>query len=356
MKFNRKIATLAFSLAVILSGTGAAQADPTELEVNIMTGGATGTYIQFGKNIAALAQQAGRENVVVVESAGSMENIVAVKERPRTQFGIVQSDVLDFIRTFRSDDAQMRSILRNTRIAFPLYKEEVQIVTTNATGINTISDLTGRVVAVGAPNSGTNLTATFLFEIENVRPRATVGISATEALSQLVNGTIEAFVYVSGAPTRLLQQVSANSDLKLVTIPGDVVGDYYVITTIPAGTYPWLKEDVTTAAVRAVLMTYDFNPARSEYFRQSCDAVTEISYLIKENLDNLRQSGHPKWNEVDFTAIPSGWERSACVEAAYDPQYQPPFRGVPGAAPITSNTDCAAIQNPVAQRLCLMRK
>ena len=357
MNWNKSIAGPALSLGVFLFGAIGAFADPRlaeELEVNIMTGGATGTYIQIGKDIAALAEQAGRQNVIVVESAGSMENIAAVKSRPRTQFGIVQSDVLDFIRTFRAEDAEMRSILRNTRIAFPLYKEEVHIVTTKRTGINTITDLNGRVVGVGAPNSGTNLTATFLFEIENIRPRNSVNISAGEALDQLRAGTIDAFVYVAGVPTRLLSETSPNDDFKLVTVPGTRVGDYYGITTIRAGTYPWQTEDVMTAAVRAVLMTYEFNPNRNAYFRASCDAVSEIAYLINQNMDALRQNGHPKWNQVDLQAFPSGWEQSQCVETGLSADYQPPYRG--GGISLTVTTDCNAIENPVAKRLCLMRQ
>ena len=352
MNWNNIIARPAFFLAICVFGSAGAFAQ--ELEVNIMTGGATGTYIQIGKDIAALAEQAGRENVIVVESAGSMENIQAVRQRPRTQFGIVQSDVLDFIRTFRAEDAQMRSILRNTRIAFPLYKEEVQIVTTRATGINTLGDLTDRIVGVGSPNSGTNLTATFLFEIENVRPRNLVQISAGEALDQLRAGNIEAFVYVAGAPTPLLSGASAADNLKLVTIPGTVVGDYYGITTIRAGTYPWLLEDVTTAAVRAVLMTYEFDPSRNNYFKQSCEAVSEIAYLINNNIDELRQNGHPKWNQVDLEAFPSGWEQSACVKTALSQDYRPPYRG--GGINVSLTADCSAIENPVAKRLCLMRQ
>ncbi len=352
MYLNNSFAKLAVSLSIFISCSGVVLGQDSE--VNIMTGGATGTYIQIGNDIAQLAAQAGRANVIVVESAGSMENIQAVRSRAHTQFGIVQSDVLDFIRTFRSEDSQMRSILRNTRIAFPLYKEEVHIVTTVATGINELKDMSGRVVGVGLPNSGTNLTATFLFDIENVRPRERVEISAGDALDQLLSGNIEAFVYVTGAPANLLSNMSANSGLKLVTIPGEVVGDYYGITTINAGTYPWLMQDVTTAAVRAVLMTYNYNPNKNWYFKQSCDAVTEISYLIKQNIEFLRQNGHPKWNEVDFEAFPSGWEQSACVDAAFDPNYQPPLHGAVFNASVTS--DCTGIQNPVTKRLCLMRQ
>ena len=278
---------------------------------------------------------------------------MAVKNRSHTQFGIVQSDVLDFIRTFRSEDSVMRSILRNTRFVFPLYKEEVHIVTTNNTGINTLVDLAGKIVGIGALNSGSNLTSTFLLEVANVRPGNVVEISAADALVELRNGTIEAFIYVAGAPTNLLAETNASDQLKLVSIPGEIAGDYYTITTIKAGTYPWQLEDVTTAAVRAVLMTYEYDPTRNGYFEQSCDAVSEITHLINANLENLRLNGHPKWNQVELGDIPSGWEQSLCVQTGLSPEYLPPERGQ--SVSLSFNKDCSAIENPVAKRLCLMR-
>lgn len=250
----------------------------------------------------------------------------------------------------------MRSILRNTRFVFPLYKEEVHIITTTTTGINTLTDLAGRVIGVGSPNSGSNLTSTFLLEVANIHPQDLVNVSAGDALEQLLGGNIDAFIYVAGAPTRLLAEMSATSGLKLVTIPGEIAGDYYGITTIKAGTYPWLSEDVETAAVRAVLMTYEFDPNHNAYFRDACDAVSEITYLIKENLENLRLNGHPKWNEVDLSNIPSGWEQAVCVQTAFSDTYQPPQRGAAvGGVAFSYNADCATIENPVAKRLCLMR-
>ncbi|MCF6327150.1 MAG: TAXI family TRAP transporter solute-binding subunit [Devosiaceae bacterium] len=355
MNRNIKLAGIIVWLGVFLSNTGGAFAQ--SFEVNIMTGGATGTYIQIGKDIAALAEQSGRDNVLVVESAGSMENILAVRSRPQTQFGIVQSDVLDFIRTFRAEDADMRSILRNTRYVYPLYKEEVHIVARKSSGIGTLTDLNGKIVATGGENSGTSLTSSFLFDVGNIRPARTVSASAADSLEQLRAGTIDAFVYVAGSPTKLLSDTNAADDLRLVTIPGAIAGDYYVPTTVKAGTYPWMAEDVMTASVRAVLMTYEFDPNRNAYFKASCDAVTEISYLIKENMELLRRSGHPKWNEVDIEAVPSGWEQAACVKTAFDPQYQPPERGGVGVfTPTNPDADCSALANPVSRRLCLMQQ
>jgi len=329
-------------------------------EVNIMTGGASGTYIQIGNDIANLAKAIDMD-VTVVESAGSMENIEAVRDRPFTQFGIVQSDVLDFIKTFKNEDKAMRRIANGTKIAFPLYNEEVHIVAKSSSSINVLADLSGKIVAVGAPNSGTNLTSTFLFEVTNIRPQTLVTIKASEALEELRAGRIDAFVYVAGAPTKLLLDTNANDDLKLIPVAAGAISGYYGTATIKAGTYPWLKEDVLTPAVKAVLMTYQYDPNRNDYLRNSCEVVTKISYLINRNIEYLRQNGHPKWKQVDLNALPPGWERANCVKTALEEGYQLPTMNVinsispaPSQAPAVV-INCDAVQNPVAKRLCLMK-
>ena len=347
MSYYVKFTRLLLSISLVLFCTKAPLAQG--FEVNIMTGGPSGTYIQIGKDIAALAASTDWK-INAVESQGSMENIEAVRERLYTQFGIVQSDVLDFIRTFRSEDAAMRRIVRSTRIAFPLYNEEVHIVTTKSSGISELVDLSGRIVGVGAPNSGTNLTSTFLFEIAYVRPEQSVSISATEALAQLKAGTIDAFIYVAGAPTNLLLNTSPTDDLKLISTRSGSINEYYGTSTIKAGTYPWQTQDITTPAVRAVLMTYEYNPARNAYLKMSCDAVSEISYLINANIETLKQNGHPKWNQVDLNAIPPGWERARCVQKALEESYKPPH-----SHNKAKPRSCADILNPVALRLCRMQ-
>jgi len=358
MTIKRTLAHLTVLLGMILFSTNIAVS--RGLEVNIMTGSSTGTYIQIGKDIGALAEQIGR-NMTAVESAGSLENIEAVRKRPLTQFGIVQSDVLDFIRTFRQDDIEMRRMANNTRIVFPLYNEEVHIVVRRSSGLNVLADLSGRTVAIGEPNSGTNLTSTFLFEVANVRPQNMLTISSSEGMEQLKTGAVDAFVYVAGAPTKLLADTNANDDFKILPISSESVGGYYGTSTIKAGTYPFQTEDVTTAAVRAVLMTFEYNPRHNTYFKQSCEAVSEISYLIKEHLDILQATGHPKWKQVDLSAIPPGWEVAQCVQTALKDNYKLPVNDpivMPTSASAGSSStacECSDLLNPVAHRLCLMR-
>src|SRR5690606_40862944 len=98
-----------------------------EFEHNIMTGGTTGTYIRIGKDIAGLGAQCGL-TLKVVESAGSLENFVGVRNRRNTQFGIVQSDLLEYLKTFEANDPEVQDAVRGVRIMFPLYNEEVHVL------------------------------------------------------------------------------------------------------------------------------------------------------------------------------------------------------------------------------------
>ena len=71
------------------------------VEMNMMTGGPQGTYFRFGQDISDLGASCGL-SIGVRQSAGSVENVFAVRDRPVTQFGIVQSDVLEIFGPTRT--------------------------------------------------------------------------------------------------------------------------------------------------------------------------------------------------------------------------------------------------------------
>ena len=54
-----------------------------EVEANIVTGGPAGTYIQIGRDLAALGAECGL-TLNVQESAGSIENMNAVRDKLKT--------------------------------------------------------------------------------------------------------------------------------------------------------------------------------------------------------------------------------------------------------------------------------
>lgn len=290
-----------------------------EFEKNVLTGGPSGTYIQIGRDVGEIAGRCGL-TLNVQESAGSLENFLGVRRRPNTQFGIVQSDVLEYLRTFAAEDPETAEAIAGVRIAFPLYDEEVHVLA--ARDIADLGGLEGRRVAVGVEDSGTFITASLVLDLAQVEPAERMTIGPDEALAALTAGEIDAFFYVAGAPAALFESEAIDAErFHLLPITEPVLRTVYQPATIPAETYPFLSEPVDAIAVRAVLMTFEYRPERNAYHRESCRAVSDVSHLILTRFDELQRTGHPKWRQIDLDALPPGWEVGTCVNAGLAEDY-----------------------------------
>lgn len=291
-----------------------------DTQLSIMTGAPTGTYLQIGRDLDGLMQQCG-QSLEVIESAGSLENFLAVRQRPNTQFGIVQSDVLEYMKTFASDDPAVARAIQGVRIAFPLYEEEVHVLARR--DIAAFGDLAGKRVAIGSENSGTFLTASLMLSLTGIEPSDTLPIAPDAALPQLKAGEIDAFFYVAGAPAVLYSEGEIDAgQFHLLPIQDETLQAVYSPATLPAGTYDFQSDPVELVAVKAVLMTYEYDPSRNAYHQASCNGVSDLASLILTGIDGLRAEGHPKWQSVDLTDIPPGWDIGSCVNRGLDPEYQ----------------------------------
>ena len=297
-----KNAVCAYSVAfvVLLAGVGAAWAAE---DMGLITGGDKGTYYQFGLDLQKLVKPLGI-NLTVHPSKGSVENIFAVYQRPGVQMGIVQSDVLAFVARLQSDPVLTR-IAKKTKMVFPLYNEEIHLV--GRKGITDFDDLTGRKVAVGREGSGTYLTSRLLFKLSEVVPAEMVYIDTSEALAELKAGRVDAMFYVAGYPVKLLKDDITDKDgLVLVPITNKSILEFYPQAEVPVGVYPWQPTPVVTAAVKAVLVSFDFR-------RKDCDNVGRFGQILSTHLDGLQKGGHPKWKVVDLNYPLRGWEQYDCV-------------------------------------------
>lgn len=293
------------TLCVVISLVAALSADSFAVDLTIMTGGEKGTYYQFGLNLKKLVESKDI-NLEVINSTGSIENLYAVYQRPHTQMGIVQSDVLAFVSRVQSDPV-LKRIATKTRMIFPLYNEEVHLL--GRREIMNFDDLTGRRVAIGEEGSGTYLTARLLFEVSEVKPEEMVPIGTGEAMSQLKSGKIDAMFYVAGYPVKLFtEDVSGDDGLALIPIRNKSIVEFYPQTTIPANTYPWQRTTVDTVAVKAVLVSFNFR-------RSNCEYVGDFANALYENMDWLIANGHSKWKSVDLEFPLKGWEQYDCVKS-----------------------------------------
>jgi uncharacterized protein len=320
-------------LAALLVGVALSS---SAVEMGIVTGSEKGTYYQFGLNLQQLARSKGI-SLQVNTSRGSIDNIYAVYQRTGVQLGIVQSDVLAFVARVQSDTA-LKRIARKTKLVFPLYNEEVHLLARR--DVTEFDDLANRRVAIGREGSGNYLTARLLFKISEITPREAIPIDTDEALAELKAGRIDAMFYVAGAPVRLFsEQVTESDGLHLVPITNKSVTEFYPTVEIAGRTYSWQSEPVSTVAVKAVLMSFD-------YRQRDCENVGRFAQLLSENLDWLIKNGHPKWKTVDLAYPLKGWDQYDCVQRYLGK----PVRTVaPGDKPRSSNPVMDAIKELLSE-------
>lgn len=301
-----KIPVLAIVLAMSLA------APP---QMGIVTGGATGTYIKIGEDIKKIVEPS-RISMQVLESAGSIQNVFDVRRKRGVQLGIVQSDVLDYIRDI-SDDHELKAIAAKLAAVYPLYKEEVHVL--GDLSLKTLQDLHGKRVAIGPQRSGTYLTAKTIFFQTGITPSQEVFLGGKEALDALRRGEIDAMFYVAGAPATLFSESTTADDKFQLLGMDDKALDSYLPAVIPSGTYKWQESDVKTVAVKAVLITFS-------YAGEQCQNVAKVAKIIRENKAWLDVNGHPKWREVNLDERLPKWPQYECVAATKE-QPQPKPKG-----------------------------
>ena len=186
-----------------------------------------------------------------------------------------------------------------------------------------LADLAGKRVATGAEGSGTRLTADLILDLAEVEPAERVALGpGGRRWRRCWRGRSTRFFYVVGAPAELFRSDRIDpAAFHLLPLTDPVLAAVYTPAEVAAGTYPFVTEPVKVVAVKAVLVTFDFQPERNAYQAASCRLVADMSHLIA---DALRRAAGERASEVaavDVKDIPPGWEVSACVLDGLAPGY-----------------------------------
>lgn len=272
-------------LGGILLYLGLALAGPLQAadKLHILTGKPEGTYYRFGNDIKQVLEPVFQ--VTVFPSQGSLSSSMIMCSAHDRELGIMQADVFHSKET-----SQLGCVGNRLEMILPLYNEEIHLLARKS--IKSIQDLNGKRVSVGVKSTGTHLSSLRLLEELGVKPRFE-HMWEIDALKALQAGKLDAMFYVIGYPAPLFQNdIPADEPLHLVPI--EVSGsEVFVSSTIPAGTYAWQKQDVTTAAVPSLLVTrgYVKNDPR-------CGVITRFAGGLAQKLPQLREIGHAKWKNV----------------------------------------------------------
>ncbi len=268
--------------------------------VSVISGGVTGTYVRIAAEMANVLDDGDRLRVLPMIGRGSAQNIRDLLFLRGVDVGIVQMDAREALGPEAGESKrQLQYIAR-------LYNEEVHVVSRREIG--DLRALQGRKVNIDVPGSGTNLTARTIFERLGVKPDF-VTLDQGAAFERLKAGEIDAAVFVSGRPVRVVADLPADGRLKLLPIPFEnALAELYLPARLSSDDYPAVVQkggSVETLAVGSILAVYGWPTGSDRYKR-----VERFVEAFFSRFDEFLKPGrHPKWQEVNLTAEVPGWTR-----------------------------------------------
>lgn len=274
--------------------------------IGLISGGVEGTYVRIAADLAAVLD-GDDVRVLPIIGKGSVQNTLDVMFLRGVDIGIVQSDVLAFLRRERT----IANLDRTLQYIAKLYNEELHVLG-NDQG-RSLQDLAGKKVNFDVRGSGTSITASLLFDKLGIKVEPTHFDQAL-ALEKLKSGEIAALAYVAGRPTRLFRDVRGEDGLRFIPVPAvEALTDTYLPATLSSADYPGLiasGETVETIAVGAVMAVYGWPQGSDRHARVS----RFIEAFFSRFPEFLKAPRHAKWKEVNLAARVPGWQRFSAAE------------------------------------------
>ena len=236
----------------------AGKVDRSKEFITVLTGPTSGIYFLIGGAFSKVVGEMGYKTSATATGA-TAENINAILTG-KGEMAIAMSDsVIQAVEAFGAYQGKPKA--ENLRAMMGLWPNVCQIVTTKDSGITKFTDLKGKRVGVGAPNSGVELNARMMFEAHGMTYKdAKVDyLSYGEAIDQIKNGQCDVAFVTSGLGNATIKELGTAKEIVFVPVEGEALKKltakypFYVEWKIPKETYG-TKVDTTTAAVMNIML------------------------------------------------------------------------------------------------------
>ncbi len=180
---------------------------PTQLRFATAESG--GLYHKFGTELRPyLVEETGLDDdqVVIVETEGSKEN--------RNRLLTDQPDLKVDVAILQGGSVNLDGIA----VVAPLYHEYVHVIVRRGSAITQMTDLVGKSVVLGRPNSGMLRSASVLLEHYRIDPDSINTNPDAYFTDILENDAIDAAIVTTGAMNPDLQRVLGTGDFDLIPI------------------------------------------------------------------------------------------------------------------------------------------
>jgi len=284
----KKILASALCLVLLLSASCAFAAN-----INFVTAGTSSTFYPISATVVGLWN----ENIegmraTATPSGGGIDNLNQAYDG-EAQIGIANANL---VYQAQEGLASFEGYANdNLRIFAGLYLNPNQVVVTKESGINSIEDLIGKKISVGAAGSTTVDEATVHLSLlgKTLEDMQTEYMGTSESADAISNKQLDGVWVMAGTPNAAVTQIMTTTDAKILPIPAETVealkADYpwYAAAEIPAGTYAGQDEAVPTSAVKLTLfITADVDEETvyqmTKVFWENWDMLTETHAALRK--------------------------------------------------------------------------
>jgi hypothetical protein len=272
-------------------------------ELSIATGGTGGVYFPYGGGMAEVINRHVEGFTASAEVTGaSVENVnlIATFE---SDMALALSDTI--YAAFNGTGPFEGAPVEELRTMIAIYPNAVQIVTLADSGITGLQDLRGQRVSVGAPGSGTEVSAQTILAANGITyddfdPQR---LNFNETADALRDGTIVAGFWSVGPPTSSIMNLAATRAIRVIALTDEEIENSiaaeptFAPYTLRAGTYEGMTDPVPSISTPNMVVVHA---------EMDEDLVYQITRAIFENVEELIAI-HPAANDTvpEFTVAAS---------------------------------------------------
>jgi len=264
---------------------------PRPAELVLATGPPGAVYREIGAALAeALAAHLPDTRVLARESSASVDNL-RLLTTGQAHLGLTTVDAVT------EEDAYADAVAAVGR----LYDSFLHLVVLESSPVQSLADLVGRRVSIGASGSGTEFTVRRLLQLTRVRFQEVL-LHQAESAAALAAGELDAFFTLTGIPTPAITALAARHPVRLVPLPAEaeLLADHhpgpYIPATIPVTTYQAVPPCPTVAVPNLLV-------ARDDLAADVVEVVTRTVFTESRRIS----AGHPEARRINVrTGIATG--------------------------------------------------
>ena len=285
IKPKRLLAVL-LAVMMVLSLSAVAFADGSGFTGSYLmgTGSATGNYYNFGNAVCTIVNQVTGANLTVNATGGSTEN-ARLLGSGENEFAMIQSDVFSYAH--QGVELFDGNPITNFKAVTACYPEMVQIVVRKDSGIQSVTDMRGKKICVGAVGSGYEVAARQILGAYGMTYDDIVETFADQATAKngVQDGTFDGMFLCSGYPNGNVMELSLSGKIDVITIDQehlDILTEkypFYSVFTTATDEYN-LGHEITSVAVKCMLVCID---------SFTDDEIYALTKTIYENLADIQE-------------------------------------------------------------------